>query len=286
MTNFEMNQSNKNNDWASSNWANPPPGPPPPAGETSFQNGDRKNESWYNFNNQWQPGEGWVQANFDSPKIRQRFIKKVLGILAVQLTMTFGLTLFSAVMASQDKLQLGEGLYSFPLIWFSLVMTLVLLLGAMCCCGAVLRKVPYNFVWLFLFTIFESHLISTVAFRYDLKTINLALGITAGIVGLVAILAACTSYDFTKLLPMMCVVLLGWMLVIMVSRIVGLAWDRTLYGVIGVSIFTVFLLIDLKMMMGGGAYEFSEDDYVMAAINIYLDIINIFLHVLAAMEEN
>ena len=58
------------------------------------------------------------------------------------------------------------------------------------------------------------------------------------------------------------------------------------YSGIGMTIFIIFLAIDLQMIMGGGKYEYSEEDYVLAAINIYLDVINIFLYVLQAFGSN
>ena len=50
---------------------------------------------------------------------------------------------------------------------------------------------------------------------------------------------------------------------------------------VGMTIFIVFLAMDLQMIMGGGrSMEYSEEDYVLAAINIYLDVLNIFMYVL------
>ena len=39
------------------------------------------------------------------------------------------------------------------------------------------------------------------------------------------------------------------------------------------------------MIMGGKhRYEFSEDDYILAAIMLYLDIINMFLYILRSLK--
>ena len=53
------------------------------------------------------------------------------------------------------------------------------------------------------------------------------------------------------------------------------------YGGIGATIFSVYLIIDTQMMMGGNhKYSISPEEYVFAAVAIYLDILNIFLYLL------
>merc|ERR1712179_299619 len=156
-------------------------------------------------------------------------------------------------------------------------MSMVLLFGALCCCQGLLRKSPQNYGFLFLWTLFESHLISFIALKYDTETVVLAMGITAGIV----LLVFCLVW-FTKLMPIMCVVLLVWVLSTFIGRMVFGSFGemRSVYAGIGCTIFTIFLAIDIKLITGGGRYELGEDDYVLGAIYIYLDIINIFLYVL------
>ena len=58
---------------------------------------------------------------------------------------------------------------------------------------------------------------------------------------------------------------------------------RILYLVIaGIAclLFSAYLLYDIQLVMGGRYYSISPDEYVFAALNIYLDIINLFLWIL------
>jgi protein lifeguard len=57
-------------------------------------------------------------------------------------------------------------------------------------------------------------------------------------------------------------------------------WWYLLISIIAAILFTAFLIYDLQMLMGGGAREVSPDEYIFAAANIYLDIVQIFLNVL------
>jgi len=280
--------------------ANNPPVPvyePPSYGADKDKNpqvsaGYNTNTYGFNDNNFNESSAPFNSAGFDDQNVRQRFVKKVTGILGIQLLITFGMTL-GASAACQEKASnglsvcVGNGLYSMPLVFTSMALSMVLLFGALCCCQSLLRKSPQNLGFLFLWTLFESHLISFVALKYQTQTVLLAMGITAGIVLLVSCLVWFTKFDFTKLLPAMMVVLLVWFLATFIGRMVfGSFGMNSVYAGIGCTIFTIFLAIDIKLITGGGRYELTEDDYVLGAIYIYLDIINIFLYVLQFLGGN
>lgn len=45
-------------------------------------------------------------------------------------------------------------------------------------------------------------------------------------------------------------------------------------------LFSLYLIYDLQMIMGGKTYSLSPDDYVAASLSIYLDVVTIFLALL------
>ena len=53
-------------------------------------------------------------------------------------------------------------------------------------------------------------------------------------------------------------------------------------------LFGFYLLIDLQQVMGGSHnhFTFSPDDYILAALVIYLDIINLFLYILQLLAKS
>merc|ERR1712039_305634 len=266
--------------------------PPPPSYEDPDKNknnlGPGYNTNDYGFAGGQNESASFGASGFDNDQVRGRFVKKVMGILGVQLLTTFGMTLAASSVCSEEEnginLCYGKGLYSMPLVFTSMIGSMVLLFGALCCCSSLLRKSPQNYGFLFVWTLLESHLISFIAMKYDTSTVCLAMGITAGICLFVAGLVWFTSFDFTKLLPAMTVVLFVWILTTFIGRMVFGGWGgNAIYAGIGCTIFTIFLAIDLKLITGGGRYELSEDDYVLGAIYIYLDIINIFLYVLQCL---
>lgn len=239
----------------------------------------------YNFNND---GEQGLIADFTDELTRKNFTKKVLALVGIMLTMCFGLVMVVKALSTGDDalIRAGYGLYSTPALIFSTVMYISMLLLAICCCRGLLRKVPINFIFLFLWTMFLSHIISFLGLLYDMDTVVSAMGATALITLTVSLLVAFTNFDFSKLLPIMAIVLLGWIFVNLIALIIGWRWDSVLKGVIGATIFTIYLAIDLKMMVGGGRFQYSEDEYVLAAINIFMDIINIFTYMLRIFSGN
>jgi len=56
---------------------------------------------------------------------------------------------------------------------------------------------------------------------------------------------------------------------------------RLIYCTLGVILFSVYLVFDTQLIMGGeGKYaSLGKDDYILGAIILYLDIINIFLYI-------
>lgn len=53
------------------------------------------------------------------------------------------------------------------------------------------------------------------------------------------------------------------------------------YASLGALLFSFYLVYDTQLMMGGKhKYSLSPEEYIFAALNLYLDIINIFLYIL------
>ena len=58
--------------------------------------------------------------------------------------------------------------------------------------------------------------------------------------------------------------------------------DKTfmIYSCFGVILFGFYILYDTTIIIGGGFHEISAEDYILASMIIYMDIINMFLHIL------
>jgi FtsH-binding integral membrane protein len=53
------------------------------------------------------------------------------------------------------------------------------------------------------------------------------------------------------------------------------------YGALGAIIFSLFIVYDTQLMLGGKhKCAIDPEEYVFAALNLYLDIINLFMYIL------
>ena len=53
------------------------------------------------------------------------------------------------------------------------------------------------------------------------------------------------------------------------------------YSSIAAMLFALYIVYDTQLIVGGkGTHEYSVDDYAFAALNIYLDIVMLFSHLL------
>ena len=66
--------------------------------------------------------------------------------------------------------------------------------------------------------------------------------------------------------------------------------SRTLnlvYAGIGTIIFSLYIVYDTQLMVGGShKYSLSPEEYVFASLNLYLDIVNLFMYILSIIGNS
>ncbi|XP_063697378.1 protein lifeguard 2-like isoform X2 [Culicoides brevitarsis] len=214
--------------------------------------------------------------DFDDQTVRKAFIRKVYMILMVQLLITFGVIALFVFHEPTKKWT-----YEHPeLFWIAFAVMIVTLIS-MACCTNVRRKTPMNFIFLFLFTLAEAFLLGVVSSVYDVQEVLMAVGLTAGVCLALTLFAFQTKWDFTVIggslcAATFCLLFLGIFAIIFPGKILSLV-----YASLGVVLFSVYLVYDTQLMMGGKhKYSISPEEYIFAALNLYLDIVNIFMYIL------
>uniref|UniRef100_A0A1E1W7J0 Protein lifeguard 1 n=1 Tax=Pectinophora gossypiella TaxID=13191 RepID=A0A1E1W7J0_PECGO len=215
--------------------------------------------------------------DFDDQSIRRGFIRKVYSILMCQLLITMGfISLFIFHGPTQRWAHANPWLF-----WVAFVMTFVLLI-AMACCPNVRRTTPMNFIFLAIFTIAESFLLGVISSVYNVNEVMMAVGITAAVCLALTLFALQTKWDFT----VMGGVLLVCTVVLLLFGIIAIFIPKNnvvtlVYASLGALLFSFYLIYDTQLMMGGKhKYSISPEEYIFAALNLYLDIINIFIYIL------
>merc|ERR1719512_365784 len=162
----------------------------------------------------------------------------------------------------------------------------------MVCCKERTRKYPVNYVALLVITLADAVLVGFASAAYTWQSVMLCAGLTAAVFAGLTVFAFTTNADFTGSGPFLfgaLLSLIGWGLSLLVLGMLGvpIAWGIMLYDLFGVLIFVGYIVYDTQLIIGGEhkAHQFTVDDYVFAALNIYLDIMRLFLHMLRLMGK-
>jgi len=227
-----------------------------------------------------------------SQDVRSGFVRKVYSILAMQL---LGTVLMSGFIVSHGRQLLHTSPQTvLSAVTLSCILSL-LLMGIFVCCPDVMRRSPLNYGLLAAFTLGESIMIGFVCLQYTLGSVVMCAGITAVVVAGLSIYAMRTKTDLTGAGPyLLCclLVLCGTGLMLSLVAAFGGAHSmmfnalQVMYAAGGALVFSVFIVYDTQLILGGNhQQEFSVDDYAMAAISLYLDIIQLFLALLRLLGQ-
>merc|ERR1712157_250571 len=123
------------------------------------------------------------------------------------------------------------------------------------------------------------------AMLYDTQIVIMALCTTALVVAGLTAYAFQTKYDFTTFggilfCSLFCLFGFGIMTMFIQNHVMGI-----MYSSVGALIFSCYLVFDIQLLMHGKRVQLSPDDYVFAALNLYLDIVQLFLHILRLYGE-
>jgi len=209
-------------------------------------------------------------------KARHGFVRKVMGILFAQLVVTFGMV---ALFCLNDNAKqfLYDSNTGPPLMFSSIAVSLVSLL-VLSCVPNMSRRHPHNLILLASFTLGESVMVAAASSSVEPQLLMMAVGLTTGLVLLLMVFAMQTKYDFTGHAVYMVLALYFMLAFGLLMSFSGSNGGQTIYCWLGIVIFSAFLVIDVQMMMGANSkHQFGVDDYVLCAINLYLDIINLLL---------
>lgn len=221
------------------------------------------------------PEQGYTVKDINT-EMRLGFIRKVYGILTTQLLLTVfvcALTFIPSVNLFFRK--------NIVLFWICLALSIAIIIPLICF-QEIARKSPLNYILLFCFTGCEVYMIATACSFYSPKTVFAAAALTAAIVIALTLYACTTKTDFTWMggLLFVCAVLLLCMTILAFF----LPVLHTVVCILGVFIFSLYLIYDTQLIMGKFGSEYHIDDYVIAALMVYLDIINIFLYLLQLLR--
>lgn len=221
-----------------------------------------------------------------TPQVRKGFATKVLSIVLVQLIITVAIT---CLFLFNDSARLyvlpgGGGQW---VLWTSYALVIVLML-VIVCGGTIRQKYPINMVLLFLFTAALSVFVGVNTAYFSANEVAVAFGILCAVVGGIAVFAALPCVDFTLCggvmvalsLTLVFAIFIGWIVQLTCTSLQCLQTTQLVIASLAVFVFSVYLVYDIQLVMGGKRVQIGTDEYVFAALNIYTDIVMIFLYLL------
>lgn len=212
---------------------------------------------------------------FAEAAVRRVFVRKVFTLVAAML-------LFTLAVSSAFLFVPSVNLWVVRNPWLTWVAFLGMF-GAMLVltCSPTLRlRSPHDVVLLAAFTVFVAFFVGVVSSFYSARAVALAVGIVSVLVFALALFAAQTRVDFTTMRAMLVALLLGLILMGVLSIWFYSEFLMVVYATLGAVLFSAYLVMDPQSIMGGKTYALGPEEHVLAAVVVFLDVVNLFLFIL------
>lgn len=210
---------------------------------------------------------------------RAGFVKKVYGILSVQLTATFLLCYLA-----MNSVRLQSFLLNNIGVFFFAVAATIIIPLVLACNRQLARQVPTNYVLLGVFTFCESYLVSFSCIIYDPKIVSMAALLTMGITFSLTLYAMTTKTDITYMGGLFFMIATGLFFAGLARFFIQSEFLEIMIALGGAILYGLYLIYDTQLIMGGKRGALEIDDYIFGALMIYLDVIVLFLKILKLLK--
>lgn len=146
------------------------------------------------------------------------------------------------------------------------------------------RVFPKNIILTFLFTFIEGIWLAPfllMAERNAPGVVSQAAVLTFAAFGVLSLYAVTSRRDFSAWGSFLTVGVVVLFVALLINMFVASAAAGLWLSVIGVLVFSGLLVFDTWRLLRSGAY--GQDDYVMTAVAIYLDLLNMFIFILSLL---
>lgn len=216
------------------------------------------------------------QEELMKEKLKYGFIRKVYSILLTQLLIT---CVFSMI-AFIPRVSIFIFETKYLLIPACITLCIMMILYAVY--PSVLRRVPNNYIFMGIWTMLISYLVSCSCLVAGAEN-----SIVAG-VGTILLVFCLTLYSCVSNVKYNSLGAFAISFVCMIFDTVFLLFFLSaysiLYPMLGIFIFSVYIISDVHNILEEFEVE-MVDDYMAAALRLYLDIINIFLKLLELLSR-
>ena len=205
---------------------------------------------------------------------RKQFIVKVYAICGTQILISTLLTVLAFVTP------LGEWMKKHSYLHLVAMVVGICIFCYIACFKNASRKVPQNYILLFAFTFVWSYMVAGFCSWYNPESVVAAATLTTVMfVGLTAY-ACCSKSEELEYCWAAGAVLSFLLLPAILFAILFGAY--TFLYVLVIVLCSIYIIYDTKLIM-----EYLEpDEYIIGALILYVDLINLFLYILALFGGN
>ncbi len=208
------------------------------------------------------------------------YTKKVYGWMFIGLAITFGIGMF-LVANKEQALNLLSRYAMFYYLLAGVEVLMVFILNFF-----VKKLSPAAAAGIFLaYSAINGLTIAPLLIMFDISTAFTAFAVTGCIFGLMTSFATFTKKDLSGWGPVLVFGLIGLIIYSVIALFFNMPQDDFFVSVIGIILFMGFTAYDtqkVKAYYSAGAYstEAAQKGAIIAALQLYLDYINLFLYIL------
>ena len=188
----------------------------------------------------------------------------------------------------------GYGLTYYPNIIYNVMGTnlfyvlIIIELAVAIFFGARITKMSKNLAigCYLLYSFLTGFTLSIIFLAYEISSILLIFGITAGLFGIFAVYGYLTNKDLTKLGTFLVMGLLGIIIATVINIFVNNSTFDLVISVIGIILFLLFVAYDMKKIKSLINYLGEEKGAIYGAFELYLDFINLFLRLISIFGKS
>ena len=219
-----------------------------------------------------------IDENIDY-MIRRGFIIKTYGILLSQLAITsvfICLSFEPSINRFLTSPEFAKGPFFIGFLILFLVITITVCI-MFSCCRDTARRFPINYILLLSFTLCMSFYCLIFCAFFDPEDVIAAAILTVGATIGLTVYAITTKKDFTY-----CGGFLFCIMFLSIFTVGFFFWIRftVFWLTLGVLVYSLYIIYDTQLIMGEVGAAYNIDDYCFAALNLYIDIIYLFLRIL------
>lgn len=216
--------------------------------------------------------------NDSTNKNKNIFIKNTFAVLLIQLSIAFT----GCALTINNKPLVIEFINQYTGVIFVPIVIMPFSLIFLMCCS---KNKTIKYIMFSIFTLSSTGVLAFVTIRYDTYIILQAITSTCIITGGVSIYAyicAKRGITFDEYEPYLFMLVIALIMTGIFQLFIMSTILNTIIGFLGTIVFSGYLLYDVNQLYSNE--DKYTDDPIISAINIYLDIINIFIYIIQCME--